>query len=297
MGSVTVLSGGSDGIQPNRSVRLIPSPIKAGAQFGSALAAGDVTGDGYADLAVGVAGVRGGSVEVFNGKASGLGPSRNSWVNGTDYYAPQTAGFGISVSIADTNADGKAEVLVAAPYAEFGTPMSGAVYEFRGTAAGISVPGVRVLRPGAGGVASIANASSFGYWIATGDANNDGYADLVVGVPFGGSGSATNPPGMIMVLKGSANGLTGTGSVTATGPAATQAMGYSVGMLNADGTGGMEILAGAPFGDPRLSQKVGAYYEYRLDGSSLTLVTTTTAAQVGAPSSGIYSLGIYALHQ
>jgi hypothetical protein len=72
-------------------------------------------------------------------------------------------------------------------------------------------------------------------------------------------------------------------------------MGVSV--LSLDGTGGLEILAGAPGGDPHQSNTIGTFYEYRLDGAALTNIGTVTAASVTPPGTSIYDFGDYALHQ
>jgi hypothetical protein len=297
VGSVTLLYGGADGLRADRSRRLVPAVAAPNASFGAVLSAGDVTGDGIADLAVSMLGVRLGTVDLYAGAHGGVATTPISQVAWTDMQGTLQAGFGYTLSIADTNADGRGDVLVGAPYATFGDPWQGAVIELRGQASGITAAARRVVRPGTGGVPSITNVSVFGNWIATGDANGDGYADLVIGVPVANLDSQSNPAGMIMVLPGSAAGLTGTGLVTAAGPAGAQGLGSSVAMLNSDGTGGLEVLAGAPYGDAHQSSKIGAYYEYRFTGSALTLIATTPAAAVGPPSTAIYDFGLYALHQ
>ena len=297
-GSVTVLYGGSDGLRPTRGRRLVHQLSTANRLFGYALAAGDVTGDGLDDLAVGVPGMRGGSVELFTGKPSGLASTFTSRVAAPDIQGNGQLDLATALSIADTDADGREDVIVSAGGAIFNGQLTGAVVEFRGLATGISGAARRVLRPGSGGVPPVGQSNYFGDIIATGDANDDGYADLVVGIPFADPDNEPYPqPGMIVVLPGSAAGLTGTGSAKISGPAGAQFLGSSVSMLNADGTGGLEILAGAPGGDPSQSSKIGLYCEYQLSGSTLALLKTTTAADVVAPGWSVYSFGQFALHR
>ena len=55
-------------------------------------------------------------------------------------------------------------------------------------------------------IGKVASSESFGYSIATGDINGDGYPDLVVGAPLQDSNSAIND-GALHVFYGTASGL------------------------------------------------------------------------------------------
>ncbi|MFH8488305.1 FG-GAP repeat protein [Streptomyces longisporoflavus] len=93
-------------------------------EFGSSVSAGDVNGDGYADLAVGVRGedIDGknyaGGVHVFKGRASGLSGAGSQWFarNTPGVPGPLTSDdqFGGLVRLRDTNGDGKADLHVSA---------------------------------------------------------------------------------------------------------------------------------------------------------------------------------------
>ncbi|WP_246212299.1 FG-GAP and VCBS repeat-containing protein [Streptomyces abyssomicinicus] len=128
-GYVLVQYGGSAGPDTGRAlVKLtqdtpgIPGTFESGDYFGHSVAAGDVNGDGYADLAVGTPGenigtVRnGGAVTVLLGGARGLSGT------GARVYDQDTSGvagaveakdaFGRAVSLVDHSRDGRADLVV-----------------------------------------------------------------------------------------------------------------------------------------------------------------------------------------
>lgn len=127
-GRVSVWYGSSTG--PSRSTRITQSTSGVAGtpenydEFGDTVSAGDVNGDGYADLAVGVRGEEidgqeyAGGVHVFKGRASGLSGTGSQW------FARNTSGvpgaltaddqFGGLVRLRDTNGDGKADLQVGA---------------------------------------------------------------------------------------------------------------------------------------------------------------------------------------
>ncbi|MBZ4417652.1 alkaline phosphatase D family protein [Myxococcus sp. RHSTA-1-4] len=125
---------------------------------------------------------------------------------------PATAGgtnvagdrFGGAVAWGDFNRDGYQDLVVGAPEDEVGTVRSGAVFIFPGSSTGVGTG--TVLTQSAGG-GSNEPGDRFGYALATGDFNNDGYDDLVVGAPFENRGATDD--GVIYVFHGSATGLHG----------------------------------------------------------------------------------------
>ncbi len=136
------------------------------------VAAGDINGDGLPDLAVS-AGVGGGSrVRVFLNNGAGFVPL-------ADFLGIEDANFrgGSRVALADVNNDGFADLLVAA-----------------GPGGGPRVAGYtgQALRGGAiqrlfNDFFAFDTASTIGAYIASGDVNNDGFADIIIGAGEGGA--------------------------------------------------------------------------------------------------------------
>ena len=141
------------------------------ALFGSSVAsAGDVNGDGNADVIVGANQMTGGGqAYLYLGGASGL-PAAASWTAGGETASSY---FGCSVASAgDVNGDGYSDVVIGA-YGNVSD--TGKAYLYLGRASGLSlvrswtaVGEVTLQRFGA----SVASA---------GDVNSDGYADVIVG--------------------------------------------------------------------------------------------------------------------
>ena len=172
--------------------------------------AGDVNGDGYADLIVGapIADNNGrpysGSAYVLFGKASGFANIDLASLAASDGYridgAVTVDVCGGSVSTAgDVNGDGYAEVIVGAHYADNnGRAESGSAYVLFGKASGFANIDLASLGASDGyRIDGAAMGDECGRSVSTaGDVNGDGCAEVIVGAPFAdnngrsGSGSA-----------------------------------------------------------------------------------------------------------
>jgi FG-GAP repeat len=201
----------------------VDSAPEAGDNFGSALATGDFNQDGFADLAIGVpdedfgAIQGGGAVNVLYGTPTGLSGTGSQLFTqdspGVGSAAEEGDLFGLELAAGDFNDDGFADLAVGVPFESFGTiSFAGGVNLLYGSAANLTGVGSQLFNQNSPGVGSAAEALDFfGSALAAADFNNDGFADLAVGVPLESVG-AIRAVGAVNVLYGSAAKLTGVGS-------------------------------------------------------------------------------------
>lgn len=198
----------------------------------------DVNGDGYADVAVGVpwALSEKGRVQIYHGSSAGI-TAPSSALDGIDFSGQ----FGFTVrSAGDVNGDGYADLLVAAAYwpSRSGAgARAGRGYVFLGGASGLATSPVATL------VTPDGAGSLFGYSAASiGDANQDGYADIVIGAP-----GAASDAGKVYIFLGGADGTALTPSASFTGSDLLGNFGAAVasaGDFNGDGY--EDLAVGAP---------------------------------------------------
>ncbi|MGW6058703.1 FG-GAP repeat protein [Streptomyces sp. NPDC055189] len=150
-GSVTVRFGGDRKfgapVTYSQASAGVPGADEAGDSFGGSVAAGDVTGDGLPDLAVGapgetVDGVAGaGSVTLLKSSA-GAFTSGKAWhqeTAGVPGVAEEKDSFGSSVRLKDINKNGKADLATGATGEDIGTTRNaGAVWVLRGASTGLT---------------------------------------------------------------------------------------------------------------------------------------------------------------
>jgi hypothetical protein len=200
-----------------------PSWAVLGAQAGESLGgsvagAGDVNGDGYADVLVGAPG---GApfVSAYHGSALGLSATPD-WI-----VASGTSSFAWFVRAAgDVNGDGYGDALV-------GDSLH--FYLYRGSTAGLATDPSWTLA-----VTDGANA------IAAGDANGDGYGDVLVGEPnFSEDGSDND--GRATLYLGSAQGLSTTPAweIRTDEPGDSEGAAVAAGDFNGDGYPDVAVAA------------------------------------------------------
>lgn len=210
------------------------------------LAGGDVTGDGHDDLAVGW---RDEDAEINRyGFTVYLGDSVDEFKDtaGGDITTPLRA-----LAVADYNGNGKADV--AAGLSTDSPQRGGAVAVYRGGAE-ITPDNRYTVHQGTAGVPGDGETGdAFGQALASGDANGDGLADLLVGVPgediggradagsatllYGGTGGVR--PGVAQGWHQDSTGVPGTAE-------ARDRFGWSVGLVDHDPSGPYDATIGAP---------------------------------------------------
>ncbi|MFJ6574254.1 FG-GAP and VCBS repeat-containing protein [Streptomyces sp. NPDC091292] len=131
--------------------------VNSGDLFGYSLAAGDVTGDGYPDVAVGVPGedigrIRdAGAVVLLKGGAAGLtGKGAQAFhqsTPGVPGASEEGDYFGRTVLLADVNANNRADLVVATPYEDGAYSDSGAVWVLRGAKSGLTTTNITSFGP------------------------------------------------------------------------------------------------------------------------------------------------------
>ena len=227
-------------------------------EFGRSVAtAGDVNGDGFDDILIGApltdAGLDDeGCVWLYQGSAAGLSTTP-AWMAGGNqvdcHYGHSVAGAG------DVNADGYADVVVGAPY--FDTPLdaAGRVFLYRGSAAGLST--VPIVRDG------LEESEDFGWTVAgAGDVNGDGYAEILVGVPYYCGGFLYE--GRACLFYGQAAGIEAAPSWVVYGEQASADCGESVataGDVNGDGLS--DVIVGCPGAGEDEDGRAKLYYGAR----------------------------------
>ena len=227
-GSVGVVFGSPSGLDASKGATTsfhqnspgIQGAAEAGDRFGAALTVGDSSGDGIADLFIGVPGedigsVRNaGAIHIRRGGAGGLATdmilSQNS--PGVAGAAEEHDGFGTSLTTGDFNADGHSDLVVGAPGEAIGSiSAAGMVNVLYGTAMGYDTGQPAAFHQASAGIEGAAEAGDeLGAALVAADFNGDGYTDLAVGVPGEDIGSRVDA-GLVNIIAGSPAGLTSTG--------------------------------------------------------------------------------------
>ena len=198
-GAVTVLYGGTGGLTSagaqlwHQGKTGIADDPEGFDSFGTALAAGDFDGDGFADLAVGVpfedipgdpTRFDAGIVHLIYGSSNGLRSAGSEILEGggpDDEFGAALASMDTIFLFSNQDPDGLADLAIGAPGAEGGL---GRVEIHLGSADGLAgAPGTMHAGPGPAG-------SRLGSALAAGDFDGDGVDTLFAGLPFinGGRG-------------------------------------------------------------------------------------------------------------
>ncbi|MGI8330486.1 hypothetical protein ACRYCC_11025 [Actinomadura scrupuli] len=286
-GSVTIIYGSATGLS-GRAVAFalgtagVPGAQGADLHFGRSLAAGDLNGDGYRDLAVGT----GKQVVVLYGGAHGITSAGATLIKtppGADFPSQsdplQVYGFGSTLAITDTDRDGYADLIAGAWLRSTeGDPGDNAYAGsevYRGSASGVATTHAQVLANAGGGLAG-------------GDINGDGYGDVLAGT----SGSNILPAPVATVFLGSATGLrkVWTFNQNTAGVPGTfedfDGFGAAVSLGDVNGDGKADAAVAAPFEGPGSAWGYGNV-TVLFGSSSATGLTATGAKAYSQDTSGV----------
>ncbi|WP_234329708.1 N-acetylmuramoyl-L-alanine amidase [Streptomyces viridochromogenes] len=171
-------------------------------------ATGDFNRDGYADVALNYRDTGGiGRVIRFAGSATGLTKVGVLSVKG-----------GRSIAAGDVNGNGYDDIVIGQPVAsESGGRSGGQITMVPGTSSGFTTTGMTTIHQDTTDVAGgNESGDNFGASVSVGDYNADGFADALTGIPgedFPRAGVNQSNAGDVLLVKATASGLTGTGSV------------------------------------------------------------------------------------
>lgn len=195
---------------------------EAGDRFGSVLEAGDFNGDDRPDLAVGVpqedhaAVKRAGGVAVMLSGASGLSDIGNRFWHeaSSGVLGVVEAGdrFGYDLAAGDFNADGRDDLAIGIPFQDVtGKSAAGDVAILHGGINGLRTADDQRWNEDSPGIKGRANVRDhLGWALRALDADNDGDADLAIGIPDQNIAGHSNA-GALLLLKGRSGGITAVG--------------------------------------------------------------------------------------
>ncbi|WSW80494.1 N-acetylmuramoyl-L-alanine amidase [Streptomyces sp. NBC_00996] len=238
-------------------------------------ATGDFNRDGYADVALNYRDQSGtGRVTWFKGTSSGLVKVSVLSVKG-----------GRSIAAGDVNGNGYDDIVIGQPYtAESGAHAGGQVTMVPGTSTGFTTTGMKTIHQDTSGVPGAAEAGdAMGASVSVGDFNDDGYADVLAGLPgedITRSGTNQSNAGMTELLRGSSSGLTGSGA-----KAISQDTSGVPGATEPDDKFGSAVVLQDLSGWGRADFAIGAEGENSYDGTILQLDSGSSGIDM---SGGVY---------
>ncbi|MHB9852489.1 FG-GAP-like repeat-containing protein [Streptomyces krungchingensis] len=184
----------------------------------------------------------------------------------------------------DFNGDGYRDLVTGAPYATVGgAAYAGAVVVNYGSASGISASRRTVVTQNTSGIPGTAEKNDeFGTSLASGDLNNDGYADLVVGAAREDVGSDVDG-GTAVIVWGGKNGLSGGLTVSDPAPSSHDRYGRTLAVGDFSGDGRADLAVAGDGKDVAIHK--GGFTKASGPASRYQVVTGLQSGPIGGPHS------------
>ncbi len=271
-GAAFVFHGSPSGLEPNHDWMATGGFTQD--YFGrSAGTAGDVNGDGYADVIVGAPGyddanTNQGAGYVFYGSAVGL-EATPAWTSPQALDDGSELGSAVATA-GDVNGDGFADIVIGAPGWH---DADGMALVYHGSATGPNPLDWTYDGSQAGGQVGSAVATA-------GDVNGDGFSDLIAGAPY--LDSPSTDEGKAFLFFGSGDNVPTTAAWSLVGNQPEADLGFSVaGAGDVNGDGFSDVIVGARRYDSGTQDDVGAAFVYHgsADGLGLTAAWSTFGDQ------------------
>ena len=216
----------------------VPESSEDGDHFGAVLAGGDFNGDGTSDLAIGSPGETSlgladvGFVAVLFGRTNPFSGNDSRSFQENDFIGglvgipnlpgsggPPAAGdeFGTSLAAGDFNGDGKVDLAIGAPERN---NAAGMVFIARSTNSGALATLAFFTQSALVGAGGSESGDRFGFALAAGDFNANGFTDLAIGVPYEdvvSNGQSIRNAGEVNVVYGTSTAGSG-GAVDLSSP-------------------------------------------------------------------------------
>ncbi|MCE7063334.1 FG-GAP-like repeat-containing protein [Dyadobacter sp. CY343] len=220
--------------------------------------AGDINGDGFSDIIVGVPSYdEHGAVFIYNGSLSGINFNSFTIIENV----PNSGDLGCSVASAgDVNGDGFGDIVIGdftyfVKVGQQSEMITGAALVYYGSSLGIKINSPTILP-------SNKSTSLMGWSVASaGDINGDGYDDLIVGDEAYDNGQSDE--GAALIYHGSQNGVILNAAIVIEGNSNFAQFGYSVSTAgDVNGDGYSDIIIGAPYYTGPESHEGATYLYY-----------------------------------
>ncbi len=301
-GAVSIIYGGPGGLSSasdqlfTQDSANIDGAVEEGDSFGANLACADFNDDGWDDLAIGAPNENlggkdnAGAVHIVFGTPFGLHASLiEDQLLHLDNFGVESASagdaLGSSLAAADFDGDGYADLAIGAPAWDEDEHNAGAVAIVYGTPSGLSSSGTDFFHQDSPGVVdSVGSRDRYGEVLVSGDFDDDGYADLAIGIPLDNFDDDHGNSGKVHIMYGTGSGLSASGDQRFQPGTKWKngLFGAALASGDFDDDGIDDLAVGAPGQWVSGQEQAGAVYVLRGSGTGITLTGDQTWSQAGS---------------